>query len=332
MDMGKDNPVSIRFLNWAIPIKDDDIGRLFFTKLFEKVTNREVEINYSENGKVDIQVESVYGATNIPKISERLRRFSQSNLHGGIKFDNRNMSANQQPNKGGKFNVFFTGENTRPPQGTWDAYLSFDQHSYGGRNIYLPLWWLTSSDILIPTISPYLDKPITLDEMLKPRNSNYNERSKFCVAFIGKAWPFRMHALEALSKIGGVDVFGGIARNANSPKAKSKFETAQNYRFIFAFENDLFPGYVTEKAPEAWATGAIPLYWGSDPQGYLNQKSLINLANFRSLEEFVEHVGEVNKDQVLWESYATQPFLLKKPNLDDAIQTLRQILKPLVSE
>ena len=49
MDMGKDNPVSIRFLNWAVPIKDDDIGRLFFTKLFEKVTNREVVINYSKN-------------------------------------------------------------------------------------------------------------------------------------------------------------------------------------------------------------------------------------------------------------------------------------------
>jgi hypothetical protein len=89
MDMGKDNPVSIRFLNWAVPIKDDDIGRLFFTKLFEKVTNREVVINYNENGKVDIQVESVYGARNIPKISERLTRFSQSALPGGIKFDNR---------------------------------------------------------------------------------------------------------------------------------------------------------------------------------------------------------------------------------------------------
>ena len=47
--MGMDNPVSIRFLNWAVPIQDEHIGRLFFTELFEKVTNREVVINYSKN-------------------------------------------------------------------------------------------------------------------------------------------------------------------------------------------------------------------------------------------------------------------------------------------
>ena len=95
-----------------------------------------------------------------------------------------------------------------------------------------------------------------------------------------------MHALTALSKIGDVDVFGGIARNTKQTTAKEKFEISQKYKFVFAFENDLFPGYVTEKAPEAYATGAVPLYWGSDPRGYINQKSVLNLANFPTLEDF----------------------------------------------
>ena len=108
--------------------------------------------------------------------------------------------------------------------------------------------------------------------------------------------------------------------------------TAQNLqdRFVFAFENDLFPGYVTEKAPEAWATGAVPLYWGSDPKGFIYSKAVINCADFQSLEEFTEKVREVNKSKELWESYASQPLLLKRPNLDEVKAILTRVLQPLM--
>jgi hypothetical protein len=138
-----------------------------------------------------------------------------------------------------------------------------------------------------------------------------------------------MHSLTALSKIGEIDVFGGIARNTKQTSAKEKYEISQNYKFVYAFENDLFPGYVTEKAPEAWATGAVPLYWGADPHGYLNPKSMINCADFPTLESFVSRVDEVNASQELWESYASQPFLLKKPNLAEVTKLLERVLAPL---
>ena len=330
--MAFNRSVTIRFIRWATPIKEDELEIRFFIELFRRVTNREVRLEHDSKRKVDIQIESVYGFTDVPNFTRRLLRFTQSNLPMGINFSNRNLSTNQQPRRGGRFNIFFTGENERPPQGMWDAYLSFDLHSYGDRNIYFPLWWVTSSDILIPTISPYLGKSLTIEEMSSKRVPNYDDRKKFCVAFIGKAWPLRMHALEALLKIGNVDVIGKIARNSQIDRSKSKFEIAQDYKFVFAFENDLFTGYVTEKAPEAWATGAVPLYWGSDPEGYLNPKALINLENFRNLEQFVDHVKQVNSSKNLWDSYANQPLLLRKPSVDDAIEKLKRILQPLVSE
>jgi hypothetical protein len=101
---------------------------------------------------------------------------------------------------------------------------------------------------------------------------------------------------------------------------------------VFAFENDLFPGYVTEKAPEAWATGAIPLYWGSDPAGYLNQKALLNLEKFEDLDEYVSRVGEVAGDSQTWSSIASQPILAKRPSLDDVLAVLRKALAPLVKD
>ena len=207
-----------------------------------------------------------------------------------------------------------------------------DRHSYGGRNAYLPLWWITSSDILIPTISPYLGKPITIDEMLTPRKPSYDSRKKFCVSFIGKAYPFRMHALTALSKIGKVDVFGAISRNTPKTRAFEKFKISQNYRFVFCFENDLFPGYVTEKAPEAWATGAIPLYWGADSKKYFNNKSLINLDDFATMEDFTVEVQKVNQSKSLWTQIASQPLLNKRPNLDEVKTVLRNALLPIVAK
>jgi hypothetical protein len=321
-------PVTLRFCRWPNPVSE---GERVFAVLIEKAINRKVEIVTSDKGRVDIEIESVYGRNEIPNLATRAYRFLASHTKQGINFSREKYSTSQQPSGESDFSIFFTGENERPPFGNWDAYLSFDQHSYGGKNAYLPLWWLTSSDLIMPVVSPYLGKAITIEQMLSKRTTNYEERDKFCVAFIGKAYPFRMQAIAALSKIGKVDVFGGISRNQNRSAAKKKYDTAQNYKFVFAFENDLFPGYVTEKAPEAWATGAVPLYWGLDTCGYINQKSLLNLVNYNNLEEYVERVGEVSKSAKLWSEIAEQPFLVKKPNLEEVLNVLRRALHPLVN-
>ena len=323
-------PVTIRFSHWAVPIERDPGAQISFSKIFSLALNREVKVVFDTRVKVDIGIESVYGSHYVPRFNSRLRRFVESHMPGGIKFDGGFHTPNQQPSDNARYSVFFTGENERPPEGIWDLYFSFDQNSYRGRNAYLPLWWLTCSDLIVPTVAPYLGKPITIDEMINSREPQIEHRRKFCVAFVGKAYPFRMHALSALSKIGKVDVFGGIARNTRQSRAAFKYEIAQKYRFVFCFENDLFPGYVTEKAPEAWATGAVPLYWGSDPARFLNAKSMLNLAEFSSLEKYVERVDEVNKSKEEWEYIAGQNLLRRRPKLDDVLKVVRTQLAPLV--
>jgi len=319
--------VTLRFGHWPNEVSDQEI---IFADLVSLAINRSVRIVDNQNSKADIQIESVYGRNPIPGFQARTYRFLASHTKSGIDFSKSKYSPNQQPSKLAKYSIFFTGENERPPYGDWDCYLSFDLNSYGGKNAYLPLWWITSSDLIRPTVSPYLGRPITIDEMLASRESNYVKRNKFCVAFVGKAYPFRMQAIAALSAIGKVDVFGGIARNSGRKAALEKYQTSQKYKFVFAFENDLFPGYVTEKAPEAWATGAIPLYWGSDPLGYLNQDAMINLANYQNLEKFTTRVDEVSNNPQVWKNIASQPILRKRPNLDEVVSVIRTALAPLV--
>ena len=321
--------VSLRFLHWPNPVNERD---KVFAKLLELALNTKIEIVTEENIKVDIEIESVYARQKLPNHTTRLYRFLASHMPSGIDFSKEKYSPNQQPNGNCKYSIFYTGENERPPFGDWDAYLTFDLNSYGKKNAYLPLWWLTSTDLVQPTISPYLGKSITIDQLLKNRNPDWASRDKFCAAFIGKAYPFRMQAIAALSKIGKVDVYGEIARNEKNHAALEKFNTSQLFHFIFAFENDLFPGYVTEKAPEAWATGAVPLYWGSDPQGYINQNALINLANFENLDTFVSAVSKVNSSKELWEAIAREKFLAKEPNLNEVLKLLRNTMPDLVMQ
>jgi hypothetical protein len=319
--------LTLGFANWPNPIgpAEEVSAHLLALSL-----RREVLLEANPDKKVDICIESVYARNPIPTFEARAYRFLASHTKSGIDFSKSKYSPNQQPSRKANYSIFFTGENERPPYGEWDCYLSFDLNSYGGKNAYLPLWWITSSDLIRPTVSPYLGRSITLDEMLAPRESNSRKRNKFCVAFIGKAYPFRMQAIAALSALGKVDVFGGIARNSGKKAASEKYETSQKYKFVFAFENDLFPGYVTEKALEAWATGAIPLYWGSDPSGYLNQDAMINLANYQSLETFTNRVHEVLNNPQEWQNIASRPILNKRPNLDEVVSVIRTALAPLV--
>ena len=161
------------------------------------------------------------------------------------------------------------------------------------------------------------------------READFEKREKFCVAFIGKAYPFRMQSIAALSKIGKVDVFGAIARNTKNSRAIEKFDISQDYKFVFAFENDHFPGYVTEKLPEAWATGAVPLYWGSDITRSMNPAAFMNAADYPTLEDFATAVGNIAHSPEEWRKIAQSPLVTSRPSIDGVIMRLSKILEPL---
>jgi hypothetical protein len=314
--------ISLRFSRWVGPT---DESFEFFKYLIEPILGKPLIHEQDSQKKVDIEISSVYGTAGKSNISDKFIRRLNSKRPGGVPFGSWAHSFNLQPSRKATVNIFYTGENERPPLGDWDAYLSFDQYSFGGKNAYLPLWWITCTDIARSKPSPYLLRHLTIQSLLSKRDAIYEKRRKFCVAFIGKAYPFRMQSLNELSKIAKVEVFGSVARKS----VTSKFKVAQNFRFVFCFENDLYPGYVTEKVIEAWATGAIPLYWGKDVFGYINPKAIINLADFDNFHDFVSYVEKVNKSKVLWQKIASEPILLRAPDLSQVNKVLSQALESL---
>jgi alpha(1,3/1,4) fucosyltransferase len=214
--------------------------------------------------------------------------------------------------------IWWTGENVRPPVScNFDHTISFDQDSYGGLNTYFPLFWI---DLLFPTREALkrvgLDV-IEVESLTRPRKDSTLGKKGFVCAFLSNPEPTRIRAIQELRKYGEVDVYGPYT---GKPVA-SKAEIAKGYKFMLAFENDLYPGYITEKILDAYLCETIPLYWGLfGSEDNINRNSIINLADFESLRDFCEYVGTLSQDTV--SRIFQEPLLRKVPSRQVFIDAL----------
>ena len=303
-----------------------DISRDWLKELVEISVNDNVTIVENINTLVDLEFTGPYGGDSDDfktPVFRRIKRLAYIKLTNGHHLAKRSLSAGIQPSIHAKSNIWFTGENKRPPQGNWDGYFSFDSKLPKNRNVYLPLWMLASTNLLKSTkLTDLWNQNLeTVENLLLPRQFS-KKADKFCCSFIGKTYPMRLHALEALSEISDVDVFGRSVKNIK----ENAGETAKNYKFCLCFENDIYPGYVTEKPFEAYIARTIPLYYGFDAEKYLNPKAVINLMDFDNVTTWANYVESVHNNNELYEFHFTQPLLIRKPSLDDAVSLIKKVL------
>lgn len=78
-----------------------------------------------------------------------------------------------------------------------------------------------------------------------------------------------------------IDLYGGVLNSKKlSPGIPwgDKSEGLNNYMFSIVIENDKYETYYTEKITDCFATGTIPIYWGSPDIGnYFNKDGIIEL-------------------------------------------------------
>ena len=310
----------IRFRN--LP---NDISRDWLLELTALASKETVSVTDDIKLKVDLEFTGPYDGNSdnyTTPLLKRLQRFGYIKVTRGHHLSNPRLSTGLQPRKNAVKNIWFTGENQRPPQGTWDGFLSFESKLNETRNVYLPLWMLTSTDLMRSTKKTLWRQEVPQISLLMKKRKIQLSRKKFCCSFIGKSYPMRLHALEELSKISAVDVFGQSVRNVRKFPGKD----AGKYKFCLCFENDVYPGYVTEKPLEAYIAGTVPLYFGYDIEGYLNPKAMINLLDFADLSEWSNYVQEVHSNNKLYKYHFEQPILQREPDLSDAIKLIRKIL------
>lgn len=216
--------------------------------------------------------------------------------------------------KTSSLNFWATYENRRPPLESSLFTFSFDLDSYNGTNFYLPLIYLYMD---LNLQHPYTPKHFVSQHSAASHRDIppelKNKRRKDACTFINNPQPMRLRALHEFGKKHNVEIYGRYAGNYS----KDKIKTSEDYWLNFCFENDLYPGYVTEKALEAWLSYSIPVYWGDDAAGILNPSALVNLKNFDSMDEFIKYLNYLLNNKKLMLEMISQPILNKKLNIPD---------------
>jgi hypothetical protein len=249
--------------------------------------------------------------------------FSKISNKGMVSWLN-NQQGIVEPENKNDFNIWVTFENRRAPHQYFDLTISFDIDDYQGTNLYFPLIFQymnvksSNNNYSKHNISPHqaTQKRIIPDRIL------FNKKN-FMVSFINNPHPTRLRAQNQLSKIGSLAEYGRSVNNY----AKDKISTTEEFWFSLCFENDLYPGYVTEKALEAWLGWSIPLWWGDDANNILNPKAIINLAEFATMAEFTQYVSNLYKDKDRMIEMLSQPLLIKDFQYQSLVEFISAGLK-----
>jgi hypothetical protein len=220
-------------------------------------------------------------------------------------------------------------ENARPNYSLYRYSLSSDFDTYLGRNCRLPVWY---QGLAWPGMERERRPPnernhgleplIDMESLYRPRASVSMDRESFCCFVAGNHELHRLHAVEALSQVGRVEVFGNVG---NRPLRASKFDLLKQFRFNICFENSTYPGYYTEKLVHAWVGGCVPLYF-ADPwcRREFNSRAFINRTEFTTLDDFAKHVATIEASKQAQVDIASEPLLLEAPSLEPVVEFLRQ--------
>jgi len=196
--------------------------------------------------------------------------------------------------------IFYTGENKRPNFAQCDYAFSFD-FPVTERNFRMPLYAL------------YRTAPLCLP---KDADQLLAAKTGFCSFVYSNARAQeRIQFMEKLSRYKKVDSGGKLLNNIGY-RVADKVEFMRAYKFSIAFENSSWPGYTTEKLPEALVANTVPIYWGSPlVERDFNPAAFVNCHSFRSLDDVVDFVVELDKNDALYKRYLGAPgFTDNRPN------------------
>ncbi len=258
--------------------------------------------------------------------------------------------------------VFYTGECVRPPWGECDWAFSFDYDDHP-RHYRLPNYVVSydGAECLIKT-------PEKIAAWMRAK-------TRFCNFVYSNPVRFRNAFFQRLSRYKAVDAPGRCMQNmppigpyANALQSRRAHDSKQTkvgflqpYQFTIAFENQSYPGYVTEKIYQAMQAGSIPIYWG-DPLVHrdFNPRSFVNYHEYeaavkarlpafllrwpllrtlierwyvrpRTLDKVIERVLAICDDDRLYTQYLSEPWFAgnQPPPVFD-LQRLEQRLHEIV--
>jgi hypothetical protein len=164
-----------------------------------------------------------------------------------------------------------------------------------------------------------LTNPQGVDFLKKPRS--------FCSFFSYLAEP-RKSLLFKINRNFIIDGYGKAFNKKIKNHNESNFvkkDVLKNYFANFCPENSLYPGWYTEKVPDAFISKSLPVTWADQNiSNDFNIKSFINLNDY-NLDQMNDLFNELKNENFLLK-FSKEPLLLIEPNLDQEIAFVKRIV------
>jgi len=222
-------------------------------------------------------------------------------LFGDNNFGNNNMKFSRDD----CVKLLYTGENQRPEDYDCDYAISFD-HNFEPWHYRLPLY------VIYMWALEYIhNTPYDYNYIFNPEVKEKTDFASFVVS--NPKCEERNTFFKLLSEYKKVDSAGKLYNNINTnlEGEQSKIDFLSSRKFNICFEPESHPGYTTEKILHAFYAGTVPIYWGSETiANDFNPASFINVHDFNSQEEAIEHIIKVDQDDELYASYINAPKFL----------------------
>jgi hypothetical protein len=208
--------------------------------------------------------------------------------------------------------IFYTAENVRPDMSACDWAFSFDydeelQHP---RHLRMPNYKRIGAGTNLVKTADRTDAIVAA-------------KSRFCNFIYHQDVDVRTSFFDKLSRYARVDAPGRSRNNLPpigghaDPTASryaigyplQKVEFQRPYKFTIAFENASHPGYTTEKIYHAMLADTVPIYWGNPlVHRDFNTRSFLNAAEFASMDDLVDAVVALDRDDDLYRRYLREPW------------------------
>ena len=228
--------------------------------------------------------------------------------------------------------LFHTAENLRHDHIKADFAISHDIDILSDKHFRLPYWmelvdW--SHEGLVGNRNPRYGELLNLDRLQTPLGNQFLRRDQRAVLVSSHLREPRATCFEVLQKQMPVDGMGPYF----DPKIKDhhsshffKKNILTKYAFNLCPENGIYPGYVTEKIPEAFTAGCLPITFVDDSVSVdFNLKAFINLAPM--IKNNLQQLEDILKSKEHLESYAQQPLVINSPTILGLQKFVSDIIK-----
>jgi hypothetical protein len=221
-----------------------------------------------------------------------------------------------------KADYFITGENRGPEFRLARKQIGF-WRSYKNRSdvFRFPnwMWHLNWPEIEDQPPYPRYGMRLDIDRLMRPIKDTYSEqqlasRQNKAILFSKHLREPRRQLYEVTNSVLGCDGYGGAFNNDN--RAQAKMPIMEGYRFSLCPENSIGDGYITEKIPEAFHSGCIPISWcrPEDLAEDFNPEAIVNLYGLDH-QQRKEVLEEMRVGSDYFKTLIETPLLKKRPSL-----------------